>query len=150
MFFTLGFKQNQLIYSSIDNFHKSVPEDNAQSTTKAVVTLSLVVFLLELQRKKTKYFGIIEKFGHWLTEIPLEDQTTSRPKKYFRFPKFLSLKWLSKKTFKLSTSCWLLLTMTMSSLYTSRVKKYELAFLINNNYQRQIAWNLWQGVHQKT
>ena len=42
MFFTLGFKQKQFIYSSIENFHKSVPKDDTRSTTKVVVTLSLV------------------------------------------------------------------------------------------------------------
>ena len=41
-FFTLGFKQKQFIYSSIDNFHKPVLKDDTRNTTKAVVTLSLV------------------------------------------------------------------------------------------------------------
>ena len=40
--FTLGFKQKQFIYFSIDNFHKPVPEDDVWSAIKVVVTISLV------------------------------------------------------------------------------------------------------------
>ena len=37
MFFTLGFKRKQFIYSSIDNFHKLVLENDTQSTIKVIV-----------------------------------------------------------------------------------------------------------------
>ena len=41
-FFTLGFKQKQFIYYSINNFHKPVLEDDTRITIKVVMTLSLV------------------------------------------------------------------------------------------------------------
>ena len=69
LFFTLGFKQKQFIYFSIDNFHKLVIEDDTRNATKVVVTISLIFSLPELLRKKAKYFGTIEKFGYETTKF---------------------------------------------------------------------------------
>ena len=52
LFFTLGFKQKQFIYSSIENFDKPVLKDDTQNTTKVVVTLSLVFLYQSCYVKK--------------------------------------------------------------------------------------------------
>ena len=72
MFFTLGFKQKQFYYSNIDNFHKPVSKDDTQSTTKAIVTLSLVFLYQSYYVKKAKYLVTIEKFGYLPTTTLLE------------------------------------------------------------------------------
>ena len=41
-FSTLGFKQKQFIYPSINKSHKLVPKDNTRDTTKAIAAFSLI------------------------------------------------------------------------------------------------------------
>ena len=72
MFFTLGFKRKQFIYSSIDNFHKPVLDDNTRNTTKVIVTLSLVFLNQSCYVKKVKYFGTTKKFGHLWNNIEID------------------------------------------------------------------------------